>query len=72
MFYIKDRYGSKLNKKQAKPKPEYWKVEVLLKRLKLKYIIRNNKKSSMHIIIKDFGTVFKFNESVTLSGFDAE
>lgn len=58
---ISDRYGSKLNKKQKRGTPPYWRLTMMLKRLCLKYSERDTGTPTFHIVVPDFGIVFRFN-----------
>ncbi len=58
---IKDRYGSKLNKKQKAGAPPYWRLTTMLKRLCLKYKERDMGTPFFHVVVPDFGIMFRFN-----------
>ncbi len=60
-MYIKDRYGNKLRKKQQAPAPPYWRATSLLKRLLLRFQEKEVGTPLFHIVIPDFGIVFRFN-----------
>lgn len=66
---IKDRYGSKLSKKQLKPKPQYWRLLNMLKRLRLKYREQDVGTGNFHITVPDFGIAFKFNSTQAMAGY---
>jgi len=56
--------------KSTKPKPEYWRIIQLLKKLKLKYKERNKGEQGFHITIDDFGIALRFNRRAQLSSLD--
>lgn len=61
MNSINDRYGNKLSKKQKAGQPPYWRLVNMLKRLRLKYRERETGSPLFHIIVPDFGILFRFN-----------
>ncbi len=66
---VKDRYGSKLNKKQKAGAPPYWRLTTMLKRLCLKYRERDVGTPFFHILVPDFGIMFRFNPVQNVSEF---
>lgn len=63
-------WNSPKGTKRNKPKPQYWRVVQLLKKLRVKFRERNRGESSFHITVDDFGVVLKFNQRTMLSGYD--
>lgn len=55
------RYGNQLPKKLQQPRPSYWILTNMLQRLHLKFIEREKGSQLFHIVVPDFGIVFKFN-----------
>lgn len=55
------RYDNQLPKKLRQPKPPYWMLTNLLRKLLLKYRERETGTQLFHITVPDFGIVFKFN-----------
>lgn len=56
--------------KNNRPKPPYWRIIQLLRKLRVKYKERNKGEASFHITIDDFGIVFKFNKRAQLPDFE--
>lgn len=61
MTLVKDRYGNKLTKKQKAGAPQHWRLTSLLKRLYLRFSERDRDTPLFHVIVPDFGIVFRFN-----------
>jgi len=70
MKSIKDRYGNKLTKKQKKPRPSYWRLTNMLNRLRVPHKTRGEGSAQFHIIVPDFGMMFRFNPLTSVSDYN--
>ena len=67
---IKDRYGTKLTKKQQRPRKPYWRLTRMLTRLRIKSYEREHDRTSFHITVPLFGLIFKFDKGVTFPQYE--
>lgn len=59
--HLKRQRLAKKRKPKTKPKPHYWRVLNILKRLRVKYREYNRGTASFHITIPDFGIALRFS-----------
>lgn len=69
MWHKKDRYGNNLNKKQQQGQPPYWRLTRILNRLAISFKVREPGSPQLHVIVPDFGIVFRFNTVASMSAF---
>lgn len=55
---------------KRKPKPPYWRIVQLLRKMRLKYRERNKGEKTFHIIVEDFGVVLRFNRRQPMPAYD--
>ncbi len=53
--------NKEVRKPKRKPKPPYWRIVQLLRKMRLKYRERNRGEPSFHITVDEFGIVLRFN-----------
>lgn len=69
MWHKKDRYGNNLNKKQQQGQPPYWRLTRILNRLALPFKVREAGSMQLHVIVPDFGIVFRFSAATSMSAY---
>lgn len=58
-----------LSKNRNKPKPQYWRIVQLVRKLRLKYKERNKGEQGFHITVDGFGIVFRFNPRQPMTAY---
>lgn len=58
------------DKLKRKPKPSYWRIVQLIRKLRLKYREHNRGENNFYITVDEFGIVFRFNPRQPMASYE--